>query len=83
MGRHQSQNYLMWTQTFGHINCMLAGINADDAPPTSAYGIRISVRVLNAATRWWHEYGYDTILLKDVISVPLKWDANDFLYQIV
>ena len=37
--------------------CMLAGINAEEIPPTWPDRIRIPVRALSAATRWWHEYG--------------------------
>ena len=36
---------------------MLASINADEVPPTWPDRIRIPVRALSAATRWWHEYG--------------------------
>ena len=27
---------------------------------------RMPVHALSAAIKWWHEYGHDTILLKDV-----------------
>ena len=37
--------------------CMLAGINAEEVPPTWPDRIRIPIRALSAATRWWHEYG--------------------------
>ena len=46
--------------------CMLAGINADEVPPTWPDRIKIPVRALSAAARWWHKYGDDTIILKDV-----------------
>ncbi|MBO5629973.1 MAG: hypothetical protein J5965_12970, partial [Aeriscardovia sp.] len=44
--------------------CMLAGINADEVPPTWPDRIRIPVRALSAATRWWHEYGEEALSLK-------------------
>ncbi len=37
--------------------CMLAGINADEVPSTWPDRIKIPVRDLSAATKWWHEYG--------------------------
>ena len=44
--------------------CMLAGVNADEVPPTWPDRIKIPVRALSAATRWWHEYGKEAISLK-------------------
>ena len=41
--------------------CMLAGINAAEVPPTWPDRIRIPVRALSAATRWWHEYGEEVM----------------------
>ena len=46
--------------------CMLAGINADEVPPTWPDRIRIPVRALSAATRWWHEYGKEALSLNNV-----------------
>ena len=45
---------------------MLAGINADDLPPTWPDRISIPVRVLCAATKWWHECVNEAVVLKDV-----------------
>jgi hypothetical protein len=55
--------------------CMLAGIrsalwdacqskNADEVPPTWPDRIRVPVRALSAATRWWYEYGEEALTLK-------------------
>ena len=46
--------------------CMLAGINAAEVPPTWPDRIRIPVRALSAATRWWHEYRNEVLLLNNV-----------------
>ena len=44
---------------------MLAGINAEEVPLTWPDRIKVPVRALSAATRWWHEYGKETLLLNN------------------
>ena len=46
--------------------CMLAGINAAEVPPTWPDRIRVPVRALSVATRWWHEYRNEVLLLNNV-----------------
>lgn len=43
--------------------CMLAGINAEEVPPTWPDRIRVRVHALSTATRWWHEYGKELLSL--------------------
>lgn len=46
--------------------CMLAGINTAEVPPAWPDRIRVPVRALSAATRWWHEYRNEVLLLNNV-----------------
>ena len=46
--------------------CMLTGINADEVPPTWPDRIKIPVRALGAATRWWYEYGKEELSLNNM-----------------
>ena len=46
--------------------CMLAGINADEVPPTWPDRIRVPVRALSAATRWRHEYGKEELSINNM-----------------
>ena len=46
--------------------CMLAGINAEEVPSTWPDRIRIPVRALSTATRWWHEYGKEELSINNM-----------------
>ena len=46
--------------------CVIAGFNAEELTPKYPDFIRERVYALGDATRWWHEYGKETLLLKDV-----------------
>ena len=46
--------------------CVIAGFNAEELTPKYPDFIRERVYALSDATRWWHEYGKEALLLKDV-----------------
>ena len=46
--------------------CVIAGFNAEELTPKYPDFIRERVYALGDATRWWYEYGKETLLLKDV-----------------
>ena len=46
--------------------CVIAGFNAEELTPKYPDFISERVYALGDATRWWHEYGKEALLLKDV-----------------
>ena len=46
--------------------CVIAGFNAEELTPKYPDFISERVYALSDATRWWHEYGKEVLLLKDV-----------------
>ena len=46
--------------------CVIAGFNAEELTPKYPDFISERVYALSDATRWWYEYGKETLLLKDV-----------------
>ena len=46
--------------------CVIAGFNAEELTPKYPDFIRERVYALGDATSWWHEYGKEALLLKDV-----------------
>ena len=46
--------------------CVIAGFNAEELTPKYPDFISERVYALSDATRWWHEYGKEALLLKDV-----------------
>ena len=46
--------------------CVIAGVNAEELTPKYPDFISERVYALSDATRWWHEYGKETILLNNV-----------------
>ena len=46
--------------------CVIAGFNAEELTPKYPDFIRERVYALGDATRWWHEYGKEALLLNNV-----------------
>ena len=44
--------------------CVIAGFNAEELTPKYPDFISERVYALSDATRWWHEYGKEALLLK-------------------
>lgn len=57
IGMHKLHAYVDGNLTFF---CMLARIRSDEVPSAWPDRIKIPVRAVGAAARWWHEYGRET-----------------------
>jgi hypothetical protein len=54
------------TWYLSHFLCVIAGYNAEELTPKYPDFISERVYALSDATRWWYEYGKETLLLNNV-----------------
>lgn len=63
MGLHIWHDYIQGDTSFF---CMLSGCNVEELPMRYPDNIKVRVYALADATRWWHEYGKEFVLLNNV-----------------